>query len=150
MSSTPFGCAAGSHCSRVEIVVGSPSMASVATSRSDQPTMRLPRVLPTSSMRTWPTQHVSSSTVNPARCHASGSSATVIESIVGPASVTSQEGSVGAVGEAAGGEKGWLGDRSPTDRPLVLDELSHQLEQLRVLRRGGDDAATESLLDKLG
>lgn len=88
--------------------------------------------------------------VKPARRHASGSSATVIASIVGPGSATDEEGSVGAVGEAASGSKGWLGDRSPDDRPLVLDELSHQLDQLRVLRRGGDEAATESLLDKLG
>ena len=46
--------------------------------------------------------------------------------------------------------KGWFADREPGDRPLVLDELSHQLEQLRILRKGGDDAATDQLLDKLG
>jgi hypothetical protein len=47
-------------------------------------------------------------------------------------------------------DKGWFADRAPGDRPLVLDELSHQLDQLRILRSGGDDAATEKLLDKLG
>ena len=36
------------------------------------------------------------------------------------------------------------------ERPLVLDELSHQFEQLRILRKGGDDEATDRLLDKLG
>jgi hypothetical protein len=36
------------------------------------------------------------------------------------------------------------------DRPLVLDELSHQLEQFRILRSGTDAAATDQLLDKLG
>lgn len=36
------------------------------------------------------------------------------------------------------------------ERPLVLDELSRQLEQLRILRHGTDDAATEQLLEMLG
>jgi hypothetical protein len=34
--------------------------------------------------------------------------------------------------------------------PLVLDELRHQLDQFKILRTGGDDAATIALLDKLG
>ena len=36
------------------------------------------------------------------------------------------------------------------ERPLVLDELSKQFEQFRVLRTGADTAATERLLDQLG
>jgi hypothetical protein len=36
------------------------------------------------------------------------------------------------------------------DRPLVLDELSQQLEQFRILRKGADTDATGQLLDKLG
>src|SRR3954469_2408921 len=36
------------------------------------------------------------------------------------------------------------------DRPLVLDELSKQLEQFRILRTGADTGATERLLDQLG
>jgi hypothetical protein len=36
------------------------------------------------------------------------------------------------------------------DRPLVLDELSQQLEQFRILRKGADTDATGRLLDKLG
>jgi hypothetical protein len=35
-------------------------------------------------------------------------------------------------------------------KPLVLDELSHQLEQFRILRTGADDDATARLLDQLG
>lgn len=42
-------------------------------------------------------------------------------------------------------------ERKPTDdRPLVLDELSKQLEQFRILRTGADTGATEKLLDQLG
>ncbi|MEY2423678.1 MAG: hypothetical protein QOI95_3745 [Acidimicrobiaceae bacterium] len=37
-----------------------------------------------------------------------------------------------------------------SERPLVLDELSQQLEQFRVLRTGADTDATERLLNKLG
>jgi hypothetical protein len=36
------------------------------------------------------------------------------------------------------------------ERPLVLDELSQQFEQFRILRKGADTDATEQLLDKLG
>jgi hypothetical protein len=36
------------------------------------------------------------------------------------------------------------------ERPLVLDELSQQLEQFRILRTGADTDATERLLGKLG
>ncbi|MEY2431012.1 MAG: hypothetical protein QOC92_737 [Acidimicrobiaceae bacterium] len=36
------------------------------------------------------------------------------------------------------------------ERPLVLDELSKQLEQFRVLRTGADTDATERLLSQLG
>ena len=36
------------------------------------------------------------------------------------------------------------------ERPLVLDELSKQFEQFRVLRRGADTDATERLLNQLG
>jgi hypothetical protein len=49
--------------------------------------------------------------------------------------------------------KGWLGGlgvHEAGERPLVLDELSHQLDQLRILRKGGDDVEVEHLLDKLG
>jgi hypothetical protein len=42
-------------------------------------------------------------------------------------------------------EQGGMGDR-----PLVLDELSKQFEQFRVLRTGADTDATERLLDQLG
>lgn len=38
----------------------------------------------------------------------------------------------------------------PDERPLVLDELSKQLEQFRILRTGADTDATEKLLDQLG
>ena len=42
-------------------------------------------------------------------------------------------------------------EQKPTDdRPLVLDELSKQLEQFRILRTGADTDATERLLDQLG
>ncbi|HEX4819131.1 MAG TPA: hypothetical protein VFV00_02910 [Acidimicrobiales bacterium] len=42
-------------------------------------------------------------------------------------------------------------ERKPLDdRPLVLDELSKQLEQFRILRTGADTDATERLLDQLG
>ena len=42
-------------------------------------------------------------------------------------------------------------ERKPTDdRPLVLDELSKQFEQFRILRTGADTDATEKLLDQLG
>ena len=40
--------------------------------------------------------------------------------------------------------------RAPDERPLVLDELSKQLEQFRILRTGADTDATEKLLDQLG
>ena len=40
--------------------------------------------------------------------------------------------------------------RDADDRPLVLDELSKQLEQFRILRKGADTDATEKLLDQLG
>ena len=43
-----------------------------------------------------------------------------------------------------------MADDVAPDRPLVLDELGKQLQQLRILRDGGDDAATEKLLDELG
>lgn len=43
-----------------------------------------------------------------------------------------------------------MADEAAPDRPLVLDELGKQLQQLRILRDGGDDAATERLLDELG
>ena len=36
------------------------------------------------------------------------------------------------------------------ERPLVLDELSKQFEQFRILRTGADTDATERLLDQLG
>jgi hypothetical protein len=36
------------------------------------------------------------------------------------------------------------------ERPLVLDELSRQFEQFRILRTGADTDATERLLDQLG
>jgi hypothetical protein len=36
------------------------------------------------------------------------------------------------------------------DRPLVLDELSRQFDQFRILRKGADTDATEKLLDQLG
>jgi hypothetical protein len=36
------------------------------------------------------------------------------------------------------------------ERPLVLDELSKQLEQFRILRTGADTDATERLLSQLG
>jgi hypothetical protein len=36
------------------------------------------------------------------------------------------------------------------ERPLVLDELSKQFEQFRILRTGADTHATERLLDQLG
>jgi len=36
------------------------------------------------------------------------------------------------------------------ERPLVLDELSKQFEQFRVLRSGADTKATQRLLDQLG
>ena len=41
-------------------------------------------------------------------------------------------------------------DRATDDRPLVLDELSKQFEQFRILRTGADTDATEKLLDQLG
>lgn len=41
-------------------------------------------------------------------------------------------------------------ERGTDERPLVLDELSKQLEQFRILRTGADTAATEKLLDQLG
>ena len=40
--------------------------------------------------------------------------------------------------------------KATDDRPLVLDELSKQLEQFRILRKGVDTSATEQLLDQLG
>ena len=40
--------------------------------------------------------------------------------------------------------------KDTVDRPLVLDELSNQLDQFRVLRLGADTDATEKLLDQLG
>src|SRR5258708_15174069 len=40
--------------------------------------------------------------------------------------------------------------RAPDGRPLVLEELSKQLEQCRILRTGADTDATEKLLDQLG
>jgi len=39
---------------------------------------------------------------------------------------------------------------APGERPLVLDELSKQFEQFRILRTGADTDATERLLDQLG
>jgi hypothetical protein len=41
-------------------------------------------------------------------------------------------------------------ERGTDERPLVLDELSKQLEQFRILRTGADTDATEKLLDQLG
>lgn len=41
-------------------------------------------------------------------------------------------------------------DERAADRPLVLDELSNQLDQFRILRQGADTDATEKLLDQLG
>lgn len=38
----------------------------------------------------------------------------------------------------------------PGERPLVLDELSRQFEQFRILRTGADTDATSRLLDQLG
>jgi hypothetical protein len=44
-----------------------------------------------------------------------------------------------------------MADQEPTgQRPLVLDELSRQFEQFRILRTGADTNATEKLLDQLG
>jgi hypothetical protein len=43
-----------------------------------------------------------------------------------------------------------MDERAAGDRPLVLDELSNQLEQFRILRLGADTDATEKLLDELG
>lgn len=40
--------------------------------------------------------------------------------------------------------------KTTDERPLVLDELSKQLEQFRILRTGADTDATEKLLDQLG
>lgn len=42
------------------------------------------------------------------------------------------------------------GDSIRADRKLVLDELSTQFDQFRILRKGADEAATERLLDQLG
>src|SRR5260221_10814952 len=44
-----------------------------------------------------------------------------------------------------------MADQGTTgERPLVLDELSKQFEQFRILRTGADTDATERLLDQLG
>src|SRR5260221_4701002 len=44
-----------------------------------------------------------------------------------------------------------MADQGTTgERPLVLDELSQQFEQFRILRKGADTDATGALLDKLG
>ena len=90
MRRVPFACSAPSAAGSALVAVGMPSISSGASaSRSDHRRMPLPAFRPASSTRTDPIRQMrSSSTVNPAAAHASGSSPTINRSIVGFTSPT--------------------------------------------------------------